>query len=352
MNCTNVQLSAVPDVKGYYKNYIYPNTPNLGFKKHYKEYAKYIKKCLNKKKYKRVLDFGKGDDYLLRCLCDKKKQALAIRPSINKSNKKKLVYPKKFITDFTAKNLNQLAKKINKVDIIIVNDFLANIDNLKSIVAFFKKIASKNCLLFIETSNFNQLLKKYVFDFIYHEHLNYFHKYPLIKFFTKYGFKKIQSIKINTKGGSDRYVFQNLCTHTKCKTTKTIKSKKVKKQFNDKIKSIKIKIQTQKAKIWKLLKKFKVSNCAVYGASATTTAFLINFFSQKLITALVDDNRLKVNKYSPFFNLKVLAASLKNFSKFDCVVIGAWRFHKKIQKKLQSYKGLKINPWPRATIIK
>ena len=354
-NCLNVQLSVVPDVKGYYKNYIYPNTVNSEFQRHYQEYADYIKGFLKGRFCRRVLDFGKDDDYLLRCICSHRKQAIAIRPSLNRSNKNNLLYPKKYITSYDEKDLIRLSGKIKKkCDIIIVNNFLANIDDLKGVLKFFKTVASSKCLIFIETSNFNQMLQNRVFDMIYHEHLSYFHKYPLVKFFAKYGFECIEIKEVNTKGGSSRYVFKNITSHNCQRSQSRARNRgkvSIKYMFR-KIGEIKKTLKTQESKIHGLLKKNKITKCAVYGASATTTAFLENMLSRETFTNQIDDNPLKERLYSPFSNLKVLTPSSQNLEKFDCIVIGAWRFADKIQNKLQSFRGLKINPWPKATIIK
>ena len=59
-------------------------------------------------------------------------------------------------------------------------------------------------VLIIETSYTGDIVKKKIFDWIYHEHLSYFAIKPLNKFFKKLQLEIFDIEKSNSKGGSVR----------------------------------------------------------------------------------------------------------------------------------------------------
>ena len=109
-------------------------------------------------------------------------------------------------------NLN-LSKKINKnfgkFNLIIANNVIANIDDLRDVFSGIKKLISKNAHLVIETFCLHGILKNNLIDNIYHEHLSYFSIETFKKFAKKYDLylKEAQFLKV--KGGSLRLIFQN-----------------------------------------------------------------------------------------------------------------------------------------------
>ena len=118
------------------------------------------------------------------------------------------------------------------------------------------------------------------------------------------------------------------------------------------------KIKKQKEKIRILIKKnIKYKKIFIgYGAPAKVTTFCHVFnLSKKDIKYIIDDNKLKQNKYTPGKKIKIL--SFKNLEnlKFDYIIILAWNFADPIIKKLKNSlikKNFKIVvPFPKLKII-
>ena len=99
----------------------------------------------------------------------------------------------------------------------------------------------------------------------------------------------------------------------------------------------------------KFLKKFKNQNICAYGASGPATSMIYFYKLQNKINYLVDDNPLRINRYSPGSSIKVHSSKklLKLESKF--VIILAWRFTKEIISRNKSFlknggKFISIHP--------
>jgi C-methyltransferase. len=196
-----------------------------------------------------------------------------------------------------------------------------------------------------------------VFDFIYHEHLSYFSIIPLSKYFNQFGFKLIRIKKVSSKGGSLRYFFARIESSFKIdKSVKNLSKLELKKnislltfkKFNKKIESIKFKLNN-------FLNKNFHSNIIGYGASATTTTMISHFELNKFLKYLVDDNKDKINTYSPGYKIPVLAFNSIKEKKPDIIIIFAWRYYDAIINKLKKNKIKNIQiivPLPKFRIIK
>lgn len=116
-------------------------------------------------------------------------------------------------------------------------------------------------------------------------------------------------------------------------------------------------INLQRNKLHKILNKFMKYRKAVvgFGAPAKLTTFSYKFkINNKIVSYIVDDNRLKQNRYSPGKNIKIISYDdLKNI-KFSAIIIFAWNFSESIIKRLKmDFKNIDIIvPFPKLKIVK
>jgi len=203
-------------------------------------------------------------------------------------------------------------------------------------------------------------MKKLTFDTIYHEHMSYHALKPLIDFFDKIEMKVVDFDLIEPQGGSIRvYVGHK---NIKAKTSKIKNQVKIETKFGlFKIKSylnFYSKINNQKKKISNLINNNikKGKTFIGYGAPAKVTTFCHVFnLGNKDIKFIIDDNKLKQNKYTPGKNIKILDFKKIKKIKFDYIIILAWNFAKPIILKLKkNYKRKKfkiIVPFPKLKIF-
>ena len=178
-------------------------------------------------------------------------------------------------------------------------------------------------------------LKDLTFDNIYHEHYNYWSLTSLVNFFNQFDAKIFRSEKINTHGGSLRIYIKK---DKKVKIESSVK-KMLKDEEKYGIKKFKTyqdfgkKIYKIRENVIKNLKNLKEKNNLVigYGAPAKATTSLNFFGVTKEIDFIVEDNKLKHNKFIPGVKIPIKKKSeIRN--KKNAIVVLAWNFFKDIQK--------------------
>ena len=332
--CHNCQLSIVVNPKKMFSNYLYTSSTTKTSRNHFLKAAnKYIKdfKLTVKKSY--IIDIGSNDGIALKPFKDLKfKKILGIEPAKNLAklaNKNKI---KTFNGFLERKNLNKIKKN---ADLILASNVFAHSDKLKEMAECMLKLLSKNGTIVIEVQYLLNTLRDLTFDNIYHEHYNYWSLTSLINFFNQFNAKIFRAEKIDTHGGSLRIYI---------KKDKKIKiENNVKKLINEEeifgIKDFKTyqefgeKVYQKKKNIIKNIDKLKNKSKIIigYGAPAKATTALNFFGISKEIDFIVEDNKLKHNKFIPGVKIAIKSkSSIK--SKNNTLLILAWNFFNEIKK--------------------
>jgi hypothetical protein len=343
--CHNCQLSVAIDPKKMFSNYLYTSSTSKLFRDHFvnaaKKYTKNLK--LNKKK-SLIIDVGSNDGIALKPFLEMGyKNILGIEPAKNLAklaNKNKI---KTFNGFLEKKNLKKIKKN---ADLILASNVFAHSDKLKEMAECMLKLLGKNGTIIIEIQYLLNTLKDLTFDNIYHEHYNYWSLTSLVNFFNQFDAKIFRSEMIDTHGGSLRIYIKK---EKKVKIESSVKNmlkdeekfgiKKFKtyKDFGNKVYKI-------RENIIKNLKKLRKNNNLVigYGAPAKATTALNFFGVTKEIDFIVEDNKLKHNKFVPGVKIPIKKKSeIKN--KNNTIVVLAWNFFKDIQKNNSELSDKFIN---------
>ena len=332
--CHNCQLSIVVNPKKMFSNYLYTSSTTKTSRDHFVKAAnKYIKdfKLTVKKSY--IIDIGSNDGIALKPFKDLKfKKILGIEPAKNLAklaNKNKI---KTFNGFLERKNLNKIKKN---ADLILASNVFAHSDKLKEMAECMLKLLSKNGTIVIEVQYLLNTLRDLTFDNIYHEHYNYWSLTSLINFFNQFNAKIFRAEKIDTHGGSLRiYIKKNKKIKIENNVKKLIneeeifgiKDFKTYQEFGEKVYQIKKNIIKN---IDKLKNKSKI--IIGYGAPAKATTALNFFGISKEIDFIVEDNKLKHNKFIPGVKIAIKSkSSIK--SKNHTLLILAWNFFNEIKK--------------------
>jgi hypothetical protein len=178
-------------------------------------------------------------------------------------------------------------------------------------------------------------LKDLTFDNIYHEHYNYWSLTSLVNFFNKFNAKIYKSEKVDTHGGSLRIYIKK---DKKVKIEPSVK-KMLKDEKSFGIKDFKTyqnfgkKVYKIRENVLKNLKILKEKNKKIigYGAPAKATTALNFFGISKEIDFIVEDNKLKHNKFIPGVKIPIKNKSqIKN--KDNALLVLAWNFYDDIKK--------------------
>ena len=213
--------------------------------------------------------------------------------------------------------------------------FLLTLINLKEMADCMFSLLSKKGTIVIEVQYLMNTLKDLTFDNIYHEHYNYWSLTSLTYFFNQFDAKIFKSEKIDTHGGSIRiYVKKDKSIKIDSSVKKMLKEEedfgitrfKTYQKFGEKVYKI-------RENVLENIKELKKNNKTIigYGAPAKATTAL-NFFGYlKEIDFIVEDNKLKHNKFIPGVKIPIKSKSqIKN--KKNILLVLAWNFYNDIKK--------------------
>ena len=332
--CHNCQLSVSVDPKKMFSNYLYTSSTSKVFRNHFvnsaKKYTKELK--LNKNKTY-IIDIGSNDGVALKPFLDLGfKNVLGIEPAKNLAklaNKNKI---KTFNGFLEIKNLKKIKKN---ADLILASNVFAHSDKLKEMAKCMFSLLGKKGTIIIEVQYLMNTLNDLTFDNIYHEHYNYWSLTSLLNFFKQFQAKIYRAEKIDTHGGSLRiYVKKDKKVKIESSVKKMledeekfgIKKYKTYQEFGKKVYKI-------RENVIKNIKKLKASNKTIigYGAPAKATTALNFFGISKEIDFIVEDNKLKHNKFIPGVKIPIKNKS-KIVNKNNTLLVLAWNFFKDIKK--------------------
>jgi len=355
--CDHFQLSISVNPKILFaKNYTYLSGITKTFRDHFKKYSKWAIKRCNLKKNSLIVDIGSNDGTCLGYFKKNNMRVLGIDPAklpASLANKKKINTINKFFNTATS---NFILSKYGQVDFVTSHNVLAHTENVKEVFLSIFKIIKKNGYFCFKICYFRNVVKKKIFDTIYHEHLDYHHAKPLINFLEKIGFSIIDISTNNIQGGTLRILTQKKGLVTrKSKINSFLKKEK---SFFIKSK-IKYKFQEFEKSITnlnKFVKKFKLKNSNIFAYGSPTKASLL-LMSSRLNVGVIknsfEDNKLKCKKYIPGTDIKIINSNLIKKKDPKLVIILAWNFAKEIILRLKSknLKGIKIiTPLPKLKI--
>ena len=353
-NCHNCQLSVAVDPKKMFTNYLYTSSTSKVFRNHFvkaaKKYSQELK--LNKKK-SYIIDIGSNDGVALKPFLDLGfKNILGIEPAKNLAklaNKNKI---KTFNGFLEKKNIKKIKKN---ADLILASNVFAHSDKLKEMAECMLSLISKKGTIVIEVQYLINTLKDLTFDNIYHEHYNYWSLTSLVFFFKQFEAKIYRSERIDTHGGSIRVYIKK---DKKVKIEKSV-NKMLKEEEDFGIKDFKTyknfgeKVYKIRENVLNNIKKIKNQNNIIigYGAPAKATTALNFFGITNEINFIVEDNKLKHNKFIPGVKIPI-KNKLEIKNKKNVLLVLAWNFYNDIKlnnsdlsNNFVNIKELETNSW-------
>ena len=243
---------------------------------------------------------------------------------------------KTYNTFFSKDFAYDLAYKNHKFDLVVSQNVLAHIENLRDVFEGIYLILKHGGKFIFEVGYFLSVVENNLIDTIYHEHLDYHHANPLVRFLNKVGFS-VEDIDINSiQGGSLRIYASKDNTIENSSNVKAFLANELKTiLFNKKDMllwraSVDYRFKVLKDKISKRLS----DNCRLYAYGCPTKAvLLLNLLglNQTHIKAIIEDNIYKVGKFLPYSGIKILSKESVELNESDMLIILAWNFYEDIK---------------------
>ena len=151
-----------------------------------------------------VIEVGSNDGYLLQYFVDAGIPVLGIEPAANVAKvavNKGIPTVVKF---FGAELAEQLQSEGMEADLLLGNNVLAHVPNLRSFVKGMKILLKPQGILTLEFPHLMRLMEDNQFDTIYHEHFSYFSFLTAMKVLGEFGLTVFDVEELPTHGGSLR----------------------------------------------------------------------------------------------------------------------------------------------------
>ncbi len=344
--CFNCQLSVAIDQKKMFSNYLYTSSTSKTFKDHFKRATeKYIKDFKLKKNKSYIIDIGSNDGVALRPFKNLGfKNILGIEPAKNLAEIANKENIKTYNGFLNIKNLRKIKKNAN---LVLASNVFAHADNLREMAECMIKLLKKNGVLIIEVQYIVNTIKDLSFDNIYHEHYNYWSLTSLNIFFKSYENIKLFKVeKIKTHGGSIRIYLKK---DKKQKITNSVKrmldeEKRFGIQKFETYENFAKKIYNLRKNVLSNFNKIVKNNNQIvaYGAPAKATTALNFFGIRNKIKFIIEDNKLKHNRYVPGVNIPIFSKKKLN-KKEEKILVLAWNFFDEIKKNNKDITDKFIN---------
>ena len=343
--CYNCQLSVAVDPKKMFSNYLYTSSTSASFRDHFIKAAEnYTKQLKLKPKKSYVIDIGSNDGVALKPFKDMGfKKILGIEPAKNLAklaNKNKI---KTFNGFLEIKNLKKIK---GNADLILASNVFAHSDKLKEMAECMLRLLGKNGTIIIEVQYLLNTLQDLTFDNIYHEHYNYWSLTSLVNFFKQFNLTIFKAEKINTHGGSLRIYIKKgkkvkienaVKLLLNAEEVFGIKNYKTYQKFGHKINKL-------KKNVIKNINELKKNNKIIigFGAPAKATTALNFFGISNQIEYVIEDNKLKQNKFIPGVLIPIKdKTTLKK--KNPLILVLAWNFFNEIKKNNSNLSNNFVN---------
>ena len=328
------------------KNYHYRSSNTKDVVDGMKDLVDSSKKYFKNLKSKNVLDIGCNDGTLLSLFKKEGCKTFGIEPTkaaIEAKKKGHIIFKEYF--DKTSSN--KIKKKIGDIDIITFTNVFAHIEDLRDLLFSLKSITNKNTLIIIENHYLGEVIKKTQFDTFYHEHPRTYSLKSFVKISKEINMNLIDFKFVKRYNGNIRVYLKSSGKIYKSKK-RINQSLRLEKLEINKIKTFQKKVNkwklNKKKQIEKITKKFGPLPAKAFPGRASISINLLGLNSNHISKVYEKNSSLKVNKYIPGTDIKILKEKYFKVKQYDkgILINLAWHISDEINDYLRQkmkFKG-------------
>ena len=327
--------------KMFNENYPFFTGSSEYMKRHFKNYAEFVKKYL--KTNSRIIEIGSNDGTFLKNFDNSENYIVGVEPSKNVADlalKNNIPTINEF---FNTNNAKKLKKFIGNTDLICASNVICHVPDLNNLIEAVDLLLNKDGIFVFEEPYLGSMFEKVSYDQIYDEHIFIFSASSISKIFAKFNFFLIEAIPQITHGGSMRYVLKRF---------KNSKKKKLKKIFNyeneknlnkiDSCLKFKKNCELSRDNILNKIKTFKDKGKTICGYAATSkSTTILNYcnIGTNYIDFICDTTKEKIGKFSPGKHIPIKDMNYFHKNMSDCIYLFAWNHKEEIFNKEKNFKG-------------
>lgn len=248
----------------------------------------------------------------------------------------------RIVQEFFGENLaNTLSAQGAQADLMVANNVLAHVPDINDFVSGFTRLLKPAGVVTFEFPHLLELIKHSQFDTIYHEHFSYLSLTAIQRIFGKAGLSIFDVERLSTHGGSLRVFAQ------RSDSGPQPESHSVKDVLHEEVSSGLLKTETytnfqkQAQRVRNEFLGFLIQaqqdkkKVMGYGAAAKGNT-LLNYAGVKadFVSAVVDKNPAKQNKYMPGSRIPIVDESVISKYQPDYIVIFPWNLKSEVMEQL------------------
>jgi SAM-dependent methyltransferase len=202
--CFLVQLEAYVGAEDIFTEYAYFSSYSDTWLKHASTYVDMIVSRLGLHGRSQVVEVASNDGYLLQYFLPRGIPVLGIEPAANVAKAAEARGIPTLVEFFGERLARRLAAEGARADLIIGNNVLAQVPDLRDFVKGLKVLLKPDGTITLEFPRLDRLMKENQLDTIYHEHFSYFSMVSVTRCFDMHGLKVYDVDELSTHGGSVR----------------------------------------------------------------------------------------------------------------------------------------------------
>ena len=349
-HCGLVQTNTLIPPNTLFKDYRYISS--VGMQDHFNDFADWLVRTQKLTGMSNVLEFGCNDGPLLEALKYRGiHNTLGVDPATNivELGRKKSL---NILNDFFDYNLARNKEWGNKFDLILASNTFAHIEDINSVIKGVHYSLKPKGRFIFEVQYLVDLVDKFQFDFMYHEHLFYYTVTSLKPLLSKYGLKIIDVKSVPIHSGSIRVVATKDTSEFKEEIVDGfMEIEKDYKDLSEFSSKISLALNDLSSQLGLIKEMDKV--VAGYGASgrANVVTSTMNWDTNDLMY-IVDESPERYDRFTsngkiPIFNPEILKVHPP-----DYILILAWNFADMIIEKTKHLGIPYIEPFPEVKFIK
>ncbi len=323
------------------KNYPFFSGSSNYMKKHFSNYAKYIKENFIKNNTK-LIEIGSNDGTLLENFKNTDVEILGFEPSESAAGLAESKNIKTIREFFCFENLKLIQKFKKNTNVICAANAICHVPNLVDLIKSVDELLSTDGVFIFEEPYLGSMFKKISYDQIYDEHIFMFSATSIKKIFNLYDMELVDIFDQPTHGGSMRYIVSRKGKREVSKNVQTTIENEKKNNLDNISSCLKFKsdCELSRQKLKKSLNELKKNNKKIAGYAATSKSTTILNYCEigcETIDYICDTTKEKIGKFSPGMHIPIV--SMDNFHKNipDIAYLFAWNHKDEILSKEKQF---------------
>lgn len=189
----------------FHQDYPYLSSASSTWVEHARNYALSMQRNLALSKDSLVVELASNDGYLLSAFQSLGVPVLGVEPADNVASIARAAGIPTLAKFFGADTAAEILAIHGHPRLIVANNVFAHIPDMHDFTEGISVLADKDTIITIENPSFTELLKRTLFDTIYHEHYSYLTAHSVREVARAHGLNLVHVDQLPTHGGSNRY---------------------------------------------------------------------------------------------------------------------------------------------------